>query len=715
MASAVSIEQLTDSQRKAVLHKDGPLLVLAGPGSGKTRVITCRIARLIESGVRPYHICAITFTNKAAEEMRQRVQQSLAAFGVYISTFHSLCVWILRRFPDEAQIKGNFSIFDTADQQRCIKDAIKDCQVDSTSFTPARMLDFISRLKNDLEDVEEFEARANDFFTKNAAKIYRRYQQLLKLNNALDFDDLLVRTAFLLRDCPQVRQPLSDRFRYLLVDEYQDTNHAQYQIAKGIALAHQNICVTGDPDQSIYRWRGADIQNILAFEKDWPQTVIVKLEENFRSTPNILEKADKLIAVNTNRKQKKLIATHPSGEAVQIQTCDDETQEARRVAEQVQTLMDKGIDPNEMAVFYRVNSMSRAIEEAFVQRQLPYQVVRGVEFYSRKEVRDLLSYLKLMVNPSDNLAFDRAVGTHSRGIGKTSVERLEQFARVQGISLLEAAQQAEQVEAINRPTRLRLKEFAQMILNFQQKIQQEVSPLMDQVYIESGLAEALKTEPEAVENIDSLISAAAEYDRRVEQPNLMDYLQMISLYSDSDAYDATSGRVSLMTLHAAKGLEFDHVFIIGLEDGVLPHERSLGGGADDLEEERRLFFVGITRARKTLSIFYARHRVIRGQFIRSTPSQFLYEIGFEGESKSFDDSWGAPARNDYVYESQVPPAAQSSIPYQVNELVQHSKFGLGRIKEILDLGEDSIVVVKFNSGNTKSLMLKYAKLQKIGE
>jgi len=711
LAPAVSIEQLTDSQRKAVLHKDGPLLVIAGPGSGKTRVITCRIARLIETGVKPWHICAITFTNKAAEEMRQRVQQSVSASGVYISTFHSLCVWILRRYGEQAKIKNNFSIFDTSDQQRCVKEALKDCQVDSSSFTPGRMLEYISRLKNDLEDVEEFEARADDFFTKNAARVYKRYQQILKLNNALDFDDLLVRTAFLLRDCPDVRQQISERFRYLLVDEYQDTNHAQYQIAKGIALAHHNICVTGDPDQSIYKWRGADIQNILAFEKDWPETVTVKLEENFRSTPNILEKADKLIALNTKRKQKNLIATRPAGEQVCIQSTEDEAGEARRVADEVQRLIDAGTDPNEIAVFYRVNSMSRAIEEAFVQRQLPYQVVRGVEFYSRKEVRDLLSYLKLMVNPDDNIAFERAIGTHSRGIGKTSVERLEQFARVQGLSLLQASLRADEVETINRPTRQRLAEFGQMILNFQQKTDQNVAPVMEAVFTESGLEAALAAEPDAVENIDSLISAAAEYDKRVEQPNLMDYLQMVSLYSDSDAYDASSGRVSLMSMHAAKGLEFDHAFIIGLEDGVLPHERSIGS-PDDLEEERRLFFVGITRARKTLNIFYARHRVIRGQFIRSTPSQFLYEIGFEGESRVFDSDWAAP-KDDYVYESQA-PSPKASFPYQINELVEHTKFGLGRVKEIVDMGEDSIVVIKFNSGNTKSLMLKYAKLRKVG-
>jgi DNA helicase-2/ATP-dependent DNA helicase PcrA len=712
LASVIPVETLTASQKEAVFHKDGPLLVLAGPGSGKTRVITCRIAALIESGVRPYHICAITFTNKAAEEMRNRVDVFVPVGGVHISTFHSLCVRILRQYADAAQIRANFSIFDEKDQQRCMKEAIKGCQVDMTNFTPARMLDYISRLKNDLDYPEQLAARAGDFFEKNASKIYAAYQQILQQNNALDFDDLLVRTAFLLRDFPDIRAAISNRFRYLLVDEYQDTNHAQYQIAKGIALAHRNICVTGDPDQSIYRWRGADIENILAFEKDWPDAKVVRLEENFRSTPNILEKADRLIAKNIKRKAKKLIPTREKGLDVSIEICDNESAEAHWVAEQAETLIDEGRDPDQIAVFYRVNSMSRAVEEAFVQHQLPYQVVRGVEFYARKEIRDLLSYLKVTVNPQDDVAFLRAVGTHPRGIGTTSLQRLQHFAHLHGLPLLEAGLQAEKIETLNRSTRERILAFSKMIHQFQEDMDGEVALLMERVFDESGLAQALHADPDATDNISELINSAAEYDQRTETPNLMDYLQMIALYSDSDAYDATSGRVSLMTLHAAKGLEFDHVFIIGLEDGLLPHERS-AVGPDDLEEERRLFFVGMTRARQTLKIGYARNRVIRGQFIRSVPSQFLYEIGFEGEAEAFDTDWGRSTDFDDFgsFPTQKKKAGQV---YAVNELVEHPKFGLGRIKEYLDLGEDSIVVVRFNSGKTKSLMVKYAKLTSLG-
>lgn len=730
LASGVSSVKLTESQSKAVFHKDGPLLVLAGPGSGKTRVITCRIAALIESGVRPYHICAITFTNKAAEEMRLRVEQSASASGVYVSTFHSLCVRILRQYAVQAQIGSNFSIYDVDDQKRCMKEAIAACHVDSSNFTPVRMLDVVSRLKNDLEDADAYASRADDYFGKYAAKIYAKYQALLRQNNALDFDDLLVKTAFLLRDLPEVRLELSNRFRYLLVDEYQDTNHAQYQIAKGLALSHRNICVTGDPDQSIYRWRGADIKNILVFEKDWPEAVVVKLEENFRSTPNILEKASKLIVANTKRKHKELIATQQAGEAVIIATCEDETQEARQIAESIKRLIAGGIDPNEIAVFYRVNSMSRTIEESLIRDQLPYQVVRGVEFYARKEIRDILSYMKLIVNPKDDIAFERAIGTHPRGIGKTSVERIVPFARRMGLSLLEAASYADQIEAINRPTQMRLKAFAALIEKFRKDTDTPVGPLMDCVFVESGYAEALKNYGQdaqsAIDNVNELINAATEYDSRTETPSLADYMQSIALYSDTDAYNADSGRVSLMTLHAAKGLEFDHVFIIGLEEGILPHERSLNGGNDDIEEERRLFFVGITRAKKYLHISYARHRVLRGQFIRSTPSPFLYEIGFAGEQNgAFDDAWGndeggtdwerLPDRpTAFVRQESQPFKSTSKAAFQTNELVEHGKFGLGRVKEYLDLGADSIVVVKFNSGQTKSLLLKYAKLERVG-
>ncbi|MBW8015291.1 MAG: AAA family ATPase [Planctomycetes bacterium] len=712
-----SLDQLTESQRTAVSHVDGPMLVIAGPGSGKTRVITCRIGELIKSGVRPWNICAITFTNKAAEEMRERLITSNVQSGVRASTFHSLCVWILRVYAEQAGISRNFTIYDTADQKRCVKDAIKKAQVDVSNFTPAKMLGAIGRYKNDLEDPKTATENAGSFYETAAAKVYTQYQKLLAKNQAMDFDDLLVKTAFLLRDHPDVRMELSNRFKYLLVDEYQDTNHAQYQIAKGLALAHGNIFVTGDPDQSIYRWRGADIANILDFEKDWPNAVVVKLEENFRSTPNILDVADKVIAHNSQRKEKRLIATLPAGSDIEIKPTGDERDEAAVVAERTRQLLDDGCDPNEIAVFYRVNSMSRAIEEAFVQEQIPYQVVRGVEFYARAEIRNILSYLKIIANPDDDISLLRAVGTHSRGIGKMTLERAGIFASENSLSLFGALQRASRIETVGAAARGKMQAFAFMIGKFAKEATGAVAPLMQMVFEETGLRDVMKGAGEkqitAIENINELINSAARYDSEAEEPSLTDYLQSIALYSDTDAYEAESGRVSLMTLHAAKGLEFDNVFIIGAEEGLLPHERSLYGGDEELEEERRLFFVGITRARQNLVVTFARHRTTFGQSQRKTPSQFLYETeisfaeedptaGFGVDTVSFDDFFGGSQDRG------------SKDWYVVNEAVVHKKFGMGKVKEFHDLGANSIVVVSFTSGVTKRLMTAYAKLERIG-
>ncbi len=713
LGSAIPMEQLTDSQRKAVFHVDGPLLVLAGPGSGKTRVITTRIAALINSGVRPHNICAITFTNKAAEEMAQRVAAFGAARGVHISTFHSLCVRILRNYAEQAGVNPNFSIYDETEQLGCMKEAIKACEIDTTNFAPARMLEGVSRLKNDLETPESIGEYADDYFTKNLARIYAGYQRVLANNNALDFDDLLVKTAFLLRDEGDIRIELSSRFKYLLVDEYQDTNHAQYQIAKGLALEHGNICVTGDPDQSIYRWRGADIANILAFEKDWPNAVVVKLEENFRSTPNILELADILISVNTRRRQKVLVPTRGRGAEVIIEAFGDEAAEAEAVAEWVQKLADEGGNLNEVAVFYRVNSMSRVIEEAFVRRQIPYQIVRGLEFYARKEIRDMLSYLKLAVNPNDDVAFMRAVNTHPRGTGKTTLDRVGAYASGKGVGLYAAAQQAGRIDSIGKGAQAKLAAFANMMEGFRKDTDGPVAPLMEQVFEASGLLGHLESGGEkgeaAIENVGELVNAAAAYDESAESPSLLDYLQMVSLYSDTDAYDSAGGKVSLMTLHAAKGLEFENVFIVGLEEGLLPHERSRDSD-DELEEERRLFFVGMTRAKDNLHISYARERVFRGQYLRTVPSEFLYEVGYSPyarDSDLEDDDF------DEDFSQIASEADLAAYKFAVGERVEHSKFGIGRVAEFYNMGASSIVVVRFNSGKTKSLMVRYAKLLRV--
>jgi DNA helicase-2/ATP-dependent DNA helicase PcrA len=705
-------QQLTASQRKAVFHTEGPLLVLAGPGSGKTRVITYRIAALIDSGVRPYNICAITFTNKAAEEMRQRAFTLGASAGAYISTFHSLCVRVLRQYADQAGIHPNFSIYDSSDQARCIKRAVKERQLDTTNFSPARMLDAISTLKNKLIDAETFKTDAFDFFSIKLAEIYLSYQNILGELNGLDFDDLLMKTAFLLRDCPEVCRELGDRFKFLLIDEYQDTNHAQYSIAKALASNHNNICATGDPDQSIYRWRGADIRNIMAFESDWPDAVVVKLEENFRSTANILAVADHLIAFNRNRKIKKLIPTKPEGESIRVTGFEDENAEAHAVAQQIKELTAKGASLNDVAIFYRVNAQSRALEEAFVRNKIPYQIVRGVEFYRRKEIRDLLAYLKVLVNPSDEISLLRIINTPPRGIGKVTTDRITAYAVRHKISFFEALKNINHIDSLPKAAKAKLAVFSNMLEQFAKDLSGQVAPLAERVFTETGLAESLRADgPDglnALENLNELINSAAEYDKQAEQPSLLDYLQQISLFSDTDAYDAASDRIALMTLHAAKGLEFEHAFITGVEEGLLPHERSITGEDDEqLEEERRLFFVGITRAKADLFISYARYRTVRGQFLRTIPSKFLFELGTNFTEQARHDDIDVDDDNDYDTSSQDVPH------FKKGQLVRHEKFGLGRVKEFLDLGEDSIVSVKFNSGQTKSLMVKYANLSEV--
>jgi len=702
-------QQLTASQREAVFHTEGPLLVLAGPGSGKTRVITYRIAALINLGIRPYNICAITFTNKAAEEMRQRAFALGASAGAHISTFHSLCVRILRQYADQAEINSNFSIYDDSDQARCIKQAVKDCKLDTTNFSPARMLDAISTLKNKLIDAESFRTDADDFFSIKLADIYLSYQNILSELNGLDFDDLLMKTAFLLRDCPDVCRELGERFKFLLIDEYQDTNHAQYSIARALASGHNNICATGDPDQSIYRWRGADIRNILAFESDWPDAAVVKLEENFRSTPNILAVADHLIAFNRNRKIKKLVPTKSEGGDICVTGFEDENTEAHAIARQINELAGKGASLNDIAVFYRVNAQGRALEEAFVRNKIPYQIVRGVEFYRRKEIRDLLAYLKVLVNPSDEIALMRIINTPARGIGKVTTDRVTAYAERHNISFFEALKKCDNIESLSKAAKAKLDVFVNMLEQFKKNVAGEVTPLADRIFNESGLAESLAAGgPEglnALENVYELINSAAEYDKQAEGPSLLDYLQQISLFSDTDAYDAASDRVALMTLHAAKGLEFEHVFIAGVEDGLLPHERSNTGEDDEqLEEERRLFFVGITRAKTGLNISYARYRTVRGQFQRIIPSQFLFELGTDFIEQAQQDDFEADDDDGCDDTTQIMPH------FKKGQLVRHEKFGLGRIKQFTDMGENSVVVIKFNSGQIKSLMLKYANL-----
>jgi DNA helicase-2/ATP-dependent DNA helicase PcrA len=711
------VEQLTPAQRQAVCHREGPLLVLAGPGSGKTRVITYRIAALIESGVPPYHICAITFTNKAAEQMRQRAAALGASRGAHISTFHSLCVQILRRYAQAAGIGPNFSIYDEADQMRCVKEALRDCDIDASSLPPGRVLEAISTLKNKLIEPGAFKLQAEDFFSRTLAKVYARYQKILADRNGLDFDDLLMKAALLLENDATVSRALSDRFQYLLIDEYQDTNHAQYRLAKALTSYHNNICAVGDPDQSIYRWRGADVRNIMAFEKDWPNATIIKLEENFRSTPAILTAADKLIACNRHRKHKNLVPVRNHEGQVHVDCYEDEAEEADGVARGIQDLVDQGVSGRQIAVFYRVNAMSRALEEALIRRRIAYQVVRGVEFYNRKEIRDVLAYLKVLVNPADEVALQRIINTPTRGIGKVTVDKLSDHAARHGLTMFDTLRQVGEIPGLGGSVKAKLADFAGMMDGFVRQVEGKVAPVAERVFIETGLQESLrKAGPEgetALENVEELINTAAAYDERTDNPSLVDYLQQIALFSDADVYDAASGQVALMTLHAAKGLEFEHVFVVGLETGLLPHERA-NGSQEELEEERRLLFVGITRAKTSLHISYARYRTVRGQLLRTIPSQFLYELGAdlihqvpEPDEEPRQCRLAAAPRPEPARAAPSRPA-----PFAPGELVRHKTFGLGRVKRFVDMGANSVIQISFNSGQTKSLLLQYAELTK---
>jgi DNA helicase-2/ATP-dependent DNA helicase PcrA len=698
-------DQLTPSQKKAVFHVEGPLLVIAGPGSGKTRVITYRIAALIDAGVNPHNICAITFTNKAAQEMCSRTIALDTPAGPHISTFHSLCVRILRRYADKAEINSNFSIFDDNDQTRCIKQALVDCELDTTQYPPARMLEAVSVLKNQLTDADSFKAAANNFFDKTLAEVYARYETILAENNALDFDDLLLKTAFLLEKNTDLCSGLSNRFKFLLIDEYQDTNHAQYRIAKALVSQHNNICATGDPDQSIYRWRGADIRNILDFETDWPDAVVIKLEENFRSTPNILEVADNLIAANKDRKLKRLIPVRPRGTDITITIFEDEAKEAFGIAKRVKELTEQGASPNSIAVFYRVNAASRALEEAFIHSKIPYQIVRGVAFYGRKEIRDMLAYLKILVNPQDEVALLRIINTPHRGLGKTTIDKVRAYPASHNLGLYNTLKNARNIDFLSKAHKAKIAVFVGMIEQFSKGIEGKVGPLVERVFVESGLQKSLKDakDANALENVDELVNAAHIYDKQAEQPSLLDYLQQIALFTDADVYDASKGAVALMTLHCAKGLEFENVFIVGLEQGLLPHERANAHeDLDQLEEERRLFFVGITRAKTCLHISLAHNRKIRGQTLRTIPSQFLYELGL-----NFPQS----AEKDISYDESDFEGEPAD--FVAGQRVRHETFGLGTVRKFIDMGEDSIVVVKFNSGHTKSLLVKYAGLSKI--
>jgi len=735
------LANLNDPQRRAVQHVDGPLLVLAGAGSGKTRVITQRVAYLIQQGVAPWQVLAITFTNKAAGEMRQRVEQLRAPRGSTVCTFHSLCARLLREFADASGLAPNFSIYDRDDQLRLTKEAMARAEVPADRLTPSTVHATISNAKNELSTPAAYAEKVDGFYERNVARVFAEYEKLLAANNALDFDDLLLRMVYLLRDRPDIRAKLSGRYRYVLIDEYQDTNHAQYVLAHGIALDHENICVTGDPDQSIYAWRGADIGNIPEFEADYPNAEVVRLEENYRSTAAILGAANRLISRNTMRKDKALWTRRTGGANVRVVHCDDEHAEAREVARRIAAHRAGGGACSDVAVFYRVNSLSRVMEEALLTSGIPYRIARGVEFYNRKEIKDVLAYLRLISNPADDLSCLRIINTPARGIGATSIKRLLALGDSAGESLLGVCRRAAEAGLTTAPAR-KVDGFADLIASLSGDLDRPVRDICEDVVRETGLEELYSKAGEegtsALANINELISTAAEFDKNFEGGTLSDYLQQVSLVSDLDHFDGSGGAATLMTLHAAKGLEFPVVFMVGCEDGLLPFRRGDGPRweAPDpgkLEEERRLAFVGMTRAMDDLTLMDVRRRMVRGRYQAQIASPFLDEIG--AEDVEVEDLTTAPSpqsprgqgggfyadvRDRARIEADFDPyEAEMDVefPPELEHLtegcrVHHPQFGRGKVTKIhTQPWPETRADVFFDDVGPKRLKLSKAKLE----
>jgi len=629
MHNDTMLENLNEPQRQAVMHRDGPLLVLAGPGSGKTRVITRRAAYLAHSGVPPWKILAITFTNKAADEMKQRIERLGFAGGMWIYTFHALGVRLLREFGQLGRVRPGFVIYDEADQRRVVKDAMEFCQIKPELLRPEAALSRISDAKNRLKRPAEFLASADFFETRMIGRIYEAYEQLMEQRNAVDFDDLLMRVALVLRDHADITERLNERFEYLLIDEYQDTNHAQYLIAKYLSRHNRNICATGDPDQSIYGWRGADITNILEFERDYPDALVVRLEQNYRSTGAILKAASKLIRGNRRRRHKDLWTEQGDGEPVAAWQFSEGRDEAERIAETIARMHESGRPYSDFAIMYRINAISRGLEEALRMRGIPYKIARGLEFYSRKEIRDTLAYLRVLVNPDDEIGLLRIINTPTRGIGKTTIGRLISAADRRETTLLNVMRDAASIPALKPAAVARVMKFIELLDDLKGYAQGSVADAVSNVLALTGLEKMYRREREdggedRLANIEELVTAAKSYDEETGESSLEDFLQRVALTSDQDAVDESAGVVMLMTLHAAKGLEFPVVFIVGVEEGMLPHERSLQEG--DIEEERRLCFVGITRARERLHLSYANQRLLRGALLPRCQSQFFCEL-----------------------------------------------------------------------------------------
>lgn len=731
---------LNQPQQEAVNQTEGPLLVLAGAGSGKTRVLTHRIARLIANGVPPWQILAVTFTNKAAQEMRERVEKLVGegiAGSIWIHTFHTACVRILRQEIEHLGYQKNFVIFDSQDQLTVIKNALKTLNLSDKSFQPRAILNSISSAKNELVGVKEYERKAADFWSNTVAEVYKIYQKRLHENNGLDFDDLIMLTVRLFQEFPDVLEKYQEHFHYILIDEYQDTNHAQYVLVNLLAAKYRNLCVVGDDDQSIYGFRNADVRNILEFERDFPEVRVIKLEQNYRSTQNILYAANEVIKNNRSRRSKRLWTENAPGDKVQLYSAADDREEAWFVAEEILNLVrEKKYKYSDFALLYRTNAQSRSFEEAMIQRNIPYRVIGGVRFYERKEIKDILAFLRLVYNPDDRMSLERVINVPKRGIGEASFERFLYFLDDNHYSVIDGFAHLEEIPSLTARAIKPMAAFYHLLLGWLLKRETaSVKELTEAILNESGYIQELKNErtieaDSRLENLEEFLALTIEFEQNSDDKSLAAFLETVALVSDIDNYEADADTVVLMTLHSAKGLEFPVVFLAGMEEGLFPHSRSLLENSE-LEEERRLCYVGITRAKERLYVTHANQRVMYGNYTNSVPSRFLLEFPQEVITRVKEDRQPGrtvktpvmptrPAQATSQFRSPVPagmakPKPQPSNPddIQMGCKVKHPKWGIGTVVTKEGNGPEAQVKVAFPGLGIKSLILAYANLEKV--
>lgn len=756
------LDDLNPVQRQAAEHRDGPLLILAGAGSGKTRVLTYRIAHLIAQGIDPWNILAITFTNKAAQEMRERVGALVGSEGrgLWVATFHSACVRILRSEIEHLPgYSRSFVIYDSSDQQAVIKACMKELNYDDKKLAPRAIGGAISDAKNKLQSPEEFSRRATDYFEQKVEKVYELYQKKLKGNNALDFDDIIMLTVRLFRENPEVLDHYQNKFRYIMVDEYQDTNHAQYALVNLLAKKDRNLCVVGDDDQSIYMFRGADVQNILDFERDYPEAKVLKLEQNYRSTQHILDAANSVVRNNTERKEKSLWTENEKGNPLVYYVAESEHDESRYIAERIQRLRDvEGRKFNDFAILYRTNAQSRVIEERFMKQSVPYRIFSGLKFYERMEIKDTIAYLRILYNPSDQVAFSRILNVPKRGLGESSLEKILDYSNEQEMPVLDAIMEADYIPDLTTRAKKPLLAFAHLMQELKQLALEEssVTRLVEEILKRTGYWDLLTVDksPEAearLENLREFLSVTAEYDEKaLDQdedsvqgengedeeeyfvPGVAGFLEQVSLVASIDSLDPAEEAVALMTIHSAKGLEFPVVFLVGMEEGIFPSSRSMLEPTL-LSEERRLCYVAITRARERLYLTYAEQRMLYGRTQYNRRSEFMEEIPPEllvdrdpidppptrmkkpqpqVGNGGIRNSGGRSTWGTWDREAGTPVKAPATLDYHVGEKVEHAKFGKGIIVSIKGEGSQAEISIVFG-GQIKKLIAEYAKLTKL--